>query len=198
MPNPRVTKLPIGCQVLRSMEQTPPTLLPFHGQVIPERGFSFSFACFDRTHKLFNLGDLSDSGTLPANWYIDLLDCLKNVNNIDIPTMKGSTYDLHPVDWLKANASMPPSQTQCEYWQFRINKSKGRVIGFKIDNVFYIVWLDPHHNLSDSDGYERARSYRAGQSLYELTQSELESLREDNAVLRDKIKSLEELFDSIT
>ncbi len=198
MPSPRVTKLPIGDQALRSIEQAPPTLLPFHGQVVSEKGFSFSFACFDRTHKLFNLGDLSDSGTLPANWYIDLLDCLKGINNIDIPSMRGSTYDLHPVDWDKANASEPPSETQCEYWQFRINKSKGRVIGFKIDGVFYIVWLDPHHNLTDSDGYGRAKAYRAGPSLYELTQAELESLREENTRLKRENKSLEEWFDSIT
>ncbi|MBM7624797.1 hypothetical protein [Sporohalobacter salinus] len=35
-----------------------------------------------------------------------------------------------------------------ESWQFSISRNKhGRVHGFIIDNIFYIVWLDPEHNL---------------------------------------------------
>lgn len=41
---------------------------------------------------------------------------------------------------------------QYEWWQFRISKSKGRVIGIFIENCFHIVWLDRYHNLTNSEG----------------------------------------------
>ena len=44
---------------------------------------------------------------------------------------------------------------QYEWWQFRISKSKGRVIGIFIENCFHIVWLDRYHNLTNSEGMEK-------------------------------------------
>ena len=131
--------------------------LPFNGKAVSEKSFSFSFACFDRSHELFNLGDTSATGTVSANWFLDLLDCLKSVSNMNTSEMRTSLHDLHPVDWNKTNTSAPSGGEQCEYWQFRINKSKGRVIGFLIEGVFYIVWLDPHHNLTNSEGYGKQK-----------------------------------------
>ena len=49
------------------------------------------------------------------------------------------------------------TEIQYEWYQFRISKSKGRVIGIKIDNVFYIVYLDPFHNLINSEGYGKQK-----------------------------------------
>ena len=54
---------------------------------------------------------------------------------------------------------LSPDLQQYNFWQFRINKSRGRVIGALIEGVFYIVWLDCHHNLTDSEGYGKARKY---------------------------------------
>lgn len=104
--------------------------LPYRGTVVSDGGFSFSFAAFDRSHKLFNLGDDSKkSGVVSGKWFIELLDCLKDLSKMTVNEIKTSMHDLHPVDWDKANTSMPSESHQCEYWQFRINKSKGRVIG---------------------------------------------------------------------
>ena len=33
-----------------------PRTLPFNGSAVTDNKLSFSFSCFDRTHKLFNLG----------------------------------------------------------------------------------------------------------------------------------------------
>lgn len=127
--------------------------LPFNGNIVLDKGFSFSFSCFDRDHKLFNLGGKSEDGTVGGERFIRLLDCLKNVSGKSIDELKKSTHDLHPVKWENANAKRPASSEQAEYWQFRIDKSHGRVIGILIDSVFYIVWLDPYHNLTNSEGY---------------------------------------------
>lgn len=169
--------------------------LPYSGNAITEKSFAFSFACFDRSHKLFNLSDEAPDGVVSGKWFLDMLDCLKTVSNKKISELKGTMYDPHPIDWSKTNTSAPNGFEHLEYWQFRINKSRGRVIGFKIDNVFYIVWFDPHHNLTDSDGYGTATKYRAPESEYETNQRELEDLRGQVIYLVEELKTAEELIE---
>ena len=88
-----------------------------------------------------------------------------------------------------ANASPPSDAAQKEYWQFRINKSRGRAIGFKLKNIFYIVWLDPHHNLSDSAGYEKAKKYKVPPSEYEIPKAESEKILEENKYLKELLET---------
>jgi len=169
-------------------------ILPFNGKYITEKGFSFSFSCFDRTHELFNLGSKSKDGVISGKWFLDLLDCFKNVNNMTVQEVRRSMHDLHPVDWERANANPPIDGEQQEYWQFRINKSRGRVIGLLIDGIFYVVWLDPYHNLTDSDGYGTAQYYKAGISEYELLKIHIQKLEMENTLLREDLKAAEELL----
>lgn len=168
--------------------------LPFNGNAVTEKSFSFSFACFDRTHELFNLGGNTDEGVVSGKWFLDLLDCLKSVSNKTVVELKSSLHDLHPITWSKTNTNAPSNSEQCDYWQFRINKSKGRVIGFLIDGVFYVVWLDPHHNLTDSDGYEGIKKYRTPVCTYETQQLIIKQHEETIAKLQEEIKVCEELL----
>ncbi len=171
------------------------TTLPFNGNAVSEKSFSFSFSCFDRTHKLFNLGHNTSEGVVSGKWFLDLLDCLKSVCNKTIPELRESMHDLHPVDWSTANTREPDNSEQCEYWQFRLNKSKGRVIGFLIDSVFYVVWLDPHHNLTNSEGYGGVNKYKPGMSIYETQELEIADLKQENKQLKGDLKAAEELLE---
>lgn len=171
-----------------------PKTLPFNGKAVSEKSFSFSFACFDRTHELFNLGGNSADDTVSGKWFLELLDCLKNVSNMTAAELKASMHDLHPIDWSKTNTSAPPNSEQCEYWQFRINKSKGRIIGFLIEGVFYIVWLDPHHNLTNSEGYGGIVRYYKPQSLYETQDARIKELEKRNSYLEKENSAYEELL----
>ena len=124
----------------------------------------FSFRLFNRTHPLFNLGDEKEKDNIiKSEWFIHLLDCLKEVSDKTPTELKNPTHDLHPIDcWEKTNLKKIPDISlnigiQHEWYQFRISKSKGRVIGMKIDNVFYIVYLDPFHNLTNSEGYGKQK-----------------------------------------
>jgi hypothetical protein len=169
--------------------------LPYNGNAVTEKSFAFSFACFDREHELFNLGhDSSDGGVVSGNWFLDLIDCFKNVCNCNIYDLKTSMHDLHPIDWEKTNATPPQNYEQLDFKQFRINKSKGRVIGFSIDNIFYVMWFDPHHNLTDSDGYGTATYYYRPQSQYEQNVQKIKALEEENQYLKGELKSAEELL----
>lgn len=115
--------------------------LPFNGKIVEEQGI------------IFSLGGKEKDGTVGGKWFLRLLDCLKEIGNKTIAELKRKPYELHPVDWKSANANCPTDSNQKEYWQFRLDKSHGRVIGILIDSVFYVVWFDPYHNLTDSEGY---------------------------------------------
>ncbi|MBQ6969797.1 MAG: hypothetical protein IJP85_05675 [Synergistaceae bacterium] len=135
-------------------------VLPFNGSAVTEKSLSFSFACFDKRHELFNLGGEGADGVVSGKWFIELLDCLKSVCNMTIPELRQTkTHEMHPIDWKKTNTNPPAGSEQLEYWQIRISKSKGRVIGLMIDGIFYVVWLDPHHNLTNSEGYGGVKKY---------------------------------------
>lgn len=141
----------------------PEPTLPFNGKYIKDGQFTFSFSCFDRQHKLFNLGGKNKDNTVGGRWFLRLLDCLKSVSGKTIQELRNSTHDLHRVTWENTNVSCPVDSLQKEYWQFRIDKSHGRVIGILIDAVFYIVWLDPYHNLTDSEGYSGVKTFKQPQ-----------------------------------
>lgn len=170
--------------------------LPFNGKAVSEKSFSFSFACFDRSHKLFNLGDNSTTGTVSANWFLDLIDCFKSISNMNFSEMQASLHDLHRIDWNKTNTQAPFSckNEDYDYYQFRINKSKGRIIGILIDNIFYVVWLDPHHNLTNSEGYGKETYHKAGMSEYEKMELKIRQLQKENEHLKDELQTAEELL----
>lgn len=168
--------------------------LPYNGNAVTEKSFSFSFSCFDRTHELFNLGDNTTEGVINSKWFLDLLDCLKSVSNKTISELKSSLHDLHPITWSKTNTNAPFNNDQYDYWQFRINKSKGRVIGFLIDGIFYVVWLDPHHNLTNSDGYGGIDRYRTPLSIYETQELLIKQYEGTIGKLQEDIKIYEEIL----
>ena len=178
---PRTTKISLPKVNASQIKQE--KTLPYNGNVVSEKGFAFSFACFDRSHKLFNLGSEKGTQTIEGAWFLELLDCLKNISKSTVPELIKSSYDLHRIDWERTNTTPPCDNEQLEYWQFRINKSKGRVIGFLLDGIFYIVWLDAHHNLTDSEGYGTATYYARPKSCYEL-------LIEKNEALNKEIQNL--------
>jgi len=185
MKQTNVIKLPkINDEVLKEKHS-----LPFNGNLVSENSLSFSFACFDRNHELFNLGCDNKGTPISGTWFIELLDCLKSVSNKTVSEIRHSSHDLHPIDWNKTNVKQNTLNNQLEYWQFRINKSKGRIIGFIIDGVFYIVWLDPYHNLTNSEGYGKEVYYKQPKSIYEKQECTIMELREENKVLNELLES---------
>ncbi len=56
-----------------------------------------------------------------------------------IQELKNRPFCLHSINWKIANVNCPFSP-EIEWWQFRINKSRGRVIGMLIGKIFYVVY----------------------------------------------------------
>lgn len=67
-------------------------------------------------------------------------------------------------------------------------------MGFLIDGISYLVWLDPHHNLTDSAGYGGINKYPAGLSLYETQEETIHQLNERINYLQEELKAAEELL----
>ena len=76
----------------------------------------------------------------------------KNMSN----KVWSKTNHIHPIDWsdpqirescFTSLESKLMEQVKEECWQLGINNNGFRIHGFFIENVFYVVWLDPLHQL---------------------------------------------------
>lgn len=71
----------------------------------------------------------------------------------EIRANKSKSLRAHTINWKET--SQPRGfahlheQLQAEQpWQFEVSANEhGRVHGFFIENIFFLVWLDPQHNL---------------------------------------------------
>ncbi len=155
----------------------------------------FSFKFFDREHEAFNLGNTGDS------WFIALMDSLKEVSNLtrnDLVVVQRQHYQAHnhkweDLDYCYSLADIFLEQVEC--LQFRLSTSGGRVHGFIIGNNFYIVWLDPHHNLYPDDRFGGRNFYTKPLTCYEKIVIELEYLKSKLEEKDKCILEMEELLD---
>lgn len=113
----------------------------------------FSFKSVSR-NEFFNLDSTC------SNWANELFEIMKFVSDISVKEVyagkysgKGSPFRIHQ----HINASPPcktPSSVNIEdMWQIRISKSKGGIHGVFCENIFYVIWFDPHHNLYPDERY---------------------------------------------
>lgn len=148
----------------------------------------FSFELFDRTQvEDFNLGKTE------KDWFVTFLDELKLICEKTVTDFwNNKKWDLHPwseTSKRKYSFSSVKYGEDIENLQFRLDKSHGRVNGFIIDSVFYIVWLDPDHKMTDSDGYNNKGKYHVPKTSYEEAMDIVMSLRKENRELKSKINS---------
>lgn len=147
----------------------------------------FSLKFFDRDHEAFNLGNTKES------WFIGLLDALKEVSGItrnQLVVELRQHYEAHGHDWSKLNYKYSFNDEfleQVECLQFSLAKSKGRVHGFIIGNRFYIVWLDPHHNLYPDEKHGGRKIFDKAMNCYECLEIEHEKLKRDYAELMEHL-----------
>ncbi len=149
----------------------------------------FSFVHFDREHEAFNCG-----GT-KVGWFLDLLETIKHISNltrIEFEYHQRQHYQVHRHDWSKTSYKfdcLPPDlmeQIEDECYQFRLSTGSGRVHGFFIENTFYVVWLDPHHNMNPDERFGGLKFFDKPLSQYDEVLVELDRVRQDNEKLRQE------------
>ena len=119
-------------------------------KLIPQpQGISFSFKYYQDDNSKFSCQDKP-----PAYW-VTLMARLKNLSGIskqELLKNRSSSLRFHPIDWKDTSESgfgLPNEDQLVDTpYQFSVSANKyGRVHGFFINEVFYIVWLDPNHLL---------------------------------------------------
>jgi hypothetical protein len=127
--------------------------------------WSFSFCYFNQI-KFFGLDRIS------PEWFVSFIERLQDLSNTDLEvffkdTKKKLDYRYHEINWDSKNVPIKradlkwlPSdylnnENEYPFYQFQISKANGRVIGFwnEESSIFYIVLLDPHHNIQPSKSY---------------------------------------------
>lgn len=117
---------------------------------LPEDCIKFSFRFLDLNHPRFD-PSLGNDGYLAC-----LLERLRDVSDIRVSefrSTKSKALRAHKHDWDKTTepngfAHLNSQLRDCEPWQFELTANEhGRVHGILLDEVFYVVWMDPKHQL---------------------------------------------------
>lgn len=146
-----------------------------------DRNVIFSWEFFDRNHELFNCGKVG------PEWFVDLMDVMKSISTMEFDKFKlhsGSPLRVHSHDWNRVVAKYPLNkkfleQIEQDTLQFAVSKANGRVHGFYVSNVFYIVWLDPHHNLYPMDRHGGLTYCDTPSSCYDCLELQHEKLEQN-------------------
>lgn len=153
MPIPNQNRNPIPFQQVRVEDSQKGSLLTESARETikkyREQNVIFSWKFFDRHHAYFNLGDIG------VEWFVNCLDTMKDVSNMPLKDFQRHSHPplrVHRHEWNRVSATypLPPvlvQEIENDTYQFAISRANGRVHGFIIDNLFFVVWLDPHHNL---------------------------------------------------
>lgn len=140
----------------------------------------FSFRFLDFSNPAFNLGGICEK------WYPELFNMLSNVSKLnrhELIITHEKTYRCHDHDWDNLDYRFNfddefLNQVDCR--QIRISKSKGGIHGFLIGNTFYVVWIDPHHNLYPDEKYGGRKFFDPPTTCCSYRDSELEKLKKEN------------------
>lgn len=118
------------------------------------QGISFSFKYYQNGHNKFSCNEKA------ATYWLTLIERLKALSGLshrELLMNRSSSLRCHPIKWenTSENGFGLPNEEQLvdTPYQFSLSSNEyGRVHGFFIDEVFYIVWLDPDHLLYPAKG----------------------------------------------
>lgn len=113
------------------------------------QGISFSYKYFQSNHIKFSTADRD------AEYLIALLERLRDLSSWKVQefiTNRSPALRCHLIAWEDTTETcfgFPGEEQLVDTpYQFSISSNKhGRVHGFFIEEIFYIVWLDPDHRL---------------------------------------------------
>jgi hypothetical protein len=130
-------------------KQTPPLSRIKPTKVKPPQGISFSYRYFKDDNEKFLISN-KDARYLEA--LIQRLRDLSSMTVNEITVINAKRLRCHTIDWDRTTETcfdLPNEEQLVDTpYQFQLSSNEyGRVHGFFIENIFYIVWLDPDHRL---------------------------------------------------
>lgn len=118
---------------------------------IPDNLLRFSFRLLQSTHKFGH-----EHVTEASSYLHHLLLRLQSLSSLRVKefrTGKDKSLRLHRHQWgatteKRGFRDLPAEWDGHEAWQFQLTANKhGRIHGLLVDEVFYVIWLDPEHRL---------------------------------------------------
>lgn len=141
---------------------TPPSDLIKPTKIDNEKKLKFSFVNLDLNNKKYSMNAIDDNKQ-KVRFYNNLITKLQEYSSFENfrrhINNDGNYRDqnhIHPIDWndnqirehgftnLK-NDEMEQIKDDC--WQLGVNSTTFRIHGYFVEDVFYVVWLDPLHSL---------------------------------------------------
>lgn len=160
-----------------------------------EKGLKFSFEALE-TNEYFAL-----DGTCP-NWTRELLNMLKECSAHSAVELRNGGFQnkfrVHNHETADPPSNLPEGVALKDLYQIRISQSKGGIHGiFGVGDVFYVIWLDPLHNMYPDKRYGGLRKVKAGSTCCKDRDEELALLREELENTKNEAKEWKELALSI-
>ena len=121
-------------------------------EVPQPRGISFSFLHVHFNHRKFSFSNCT------LAYFEKLLDRLKSPGSWSATSLQASrspSIRCHPIRWNETTepdgfTHLNEQLRSCTPYQFAVSVNEhGRVHGFFLKDIFYVVWLDPKHDLRD-------------------------------------------------
>ena len=138
-------------------------------------GIVFSFEALEST-EYFNL-----DGTC-QNWASDMLDMCREASKLTVTQLRSGSYKtfrFHSHEGAKCPSPLPDGVELKDIYQMRISTSKGGIHGVLRENCFYVIWLDPLHNMYPDDRYGGLRKIRAVSTCCKDRDEEILRLQEE-------------------
>ena len=150
----------------------------------------FSFEAYDKT-EYFSL-----DGTC-QNWAAELIDMMQDVSTHTVAELTSGKYSKYRVhdhrSVKKCPSQLPKGVALKDMYQIRISKSKGAIHGVFRENIFYVIWLDPLHNMYPDDKYGGLRKVRKTSTCCKDRDEKLKDLQDKLRLAQEEAKTWEDL-----
>lgn len=147
----------------------------------------FSFESVNKT-EYFNLDATCQ------NWSADLFDTLQKVSSITMKEIysgkfssKNTPFRIHQHSKADPPSKVPNNVSINDMWQIRISVSKGGIHGIFVDNIFYIIWFDPHHNLYPDKNHGGLKKIKPPVSCCKDREEIIDSLSEQLLASKEEV-----------
>lgn len=111
-----------------------------------DKNILFSFSLFEQ-NECFSFGGTCE------RWASELIQLFSNLSQTSMKVFLSNrrfrdVFRIHNCETApNPKCSIPHNISLHDLVQIGLSKSKGRIIGVQIANIFYVIWVDPHHNM---------------------------------------------------
>ena len=117
-------------------------------EIVGDGDLHFCFKYLDTTHEKFRLSECSAGFLCPA---LERIRDLSSLKAVELYTNRSRALRAHPITWAETSEpsgfQIPAHLREADAYQISVSQGNGRIHGFRVDDFFFVVWLDPEHAL---------------------------------------------------